>query len=288
MPALLLVVAVVATQSRAQAEPCPAPQVSSFWQQLDQLCTSARPLSDAAGSAQAGPGQIGAFAEVLAYCNAPAGSRLEPAFAALPEVERMAALARAASQLGASPVAVALQQVHSSTLAPALAQQLAPDARLATGAGTDVLVRELQTAVCDDPALSQALPHTCAPLAAENTLIELRDRLLKDVLSLALKAAPANAGETAQLPALRLVAAILATALESADTRPSSLGAWQLLFRASGRPAQPALPTGLPCHSSPCRATPSTSLQGSWRLWPRTGCRCLGRLSTTLASSSVC
>ncbi len=126
----------------------------------------------------------------------------------------------------------------SSPLLDALAQRVAPNARLQTGVATDALVRELQKKLCGEPSVREWLPATCAPLPGRDTLIELRRRIVQDAVLLALKAANEAPPMADQTEALRLVSALMVGSLESVEP-------YHLAARMAG--AMPPGPDGQPC-----------------------------------------
>jgi len=196
----------------ADAPPCGNAELTNFWAAIDVVCTQVTPEQMAAASAYP------EAQELVAYCQGAEGARPEPNFAALAGEQRSAKLAEIAAALGVKVTSTGIPSLQPVSVLQALAQKLAPDSALQTGAGTDVLVAELQGQLCDDPAMKRTLANVCSPLPAKDTLIELRDRLLRDAVLLTLRAAESGAVSNAdELRSLRLVAALVVAGLESVE-----------------------------------------------------------------------
>jgi hypothetical protein len=222
---------------------CRPRETSRFWERLDALCQAGESLGQAEISDAA---LAAARDEVVAYCGAPAGSGARPApkFAADASHRE-----KTVSDLGASagiapsaPLPPQIQPRPPARLVELAARRVAPDENLRTGAMTSWLMRDLITRVCDDTHGRQWLPTACASLAGtEQPLLEFRRRLVRDVTELArvLQSTPrpANADPTA-----RLIAALIATAIESPDWH--HLG--ERLKAASGSTFDCSAPTAPP------------------------------------------
>jgi len=201
-----------AGMASAEAPPCGTAALPNFWEALDSVCVQLTPDQLAAAST------LPEAQELLGYCRAAQGARPEPGIAALASEQRVAKLGELATKLGVKPTSTGVPPQAAVSALEALAQKLAPDAQLQTGAGTDLLVAELQAQLCEDPALKHTLSNVCSPLPAKDTLIELRGRLLRDAVLLALTAAESDrVANAAEVRSLKLVAALVVAGLESVE-----------------------------------------------------------------------
>jgi hypothetical protein len=123
-------------------------------------------------------------------------------------------------ELGPSTEAL---EVLAGDYLEALSQRLASDSSLRTGAGVDLLVGELVGHVCAEPGVRQWLPASCglAPGRDAAALLQLRRRLLADLVTLPRRMAERQGSLSAQSAELRATLALLSAALS-----PDPL--WQL------------------------------------------------------------
>lgn len=167
--------------------------VSRYWRQLDQFCDAARKMpqpqvdapatTDEAGNqvAQAVAEPASALQKALAACQ-PAAAEAQ---ASQSLAEREQALQQLAAplhvELGAEAEKLEIAAVDYLEL---LSQRVAADSMLQTGAGADVLVNEALTQVCAEAGIKSWLPESCRPHGTQPALLELRRRLLMDLVTL--------------------------------------------------------------------------------------------------------
>ncbi|HVJ17555.1 MAG TPA: hypothetical protein VM686_19160, partial [Polyangiaceae bacterium] len=216
-------------RSASAAEPaCAHPAVSRFWQRTEALCTRARALK-AEREAQPTPAPAEAPPDGAAAPEQPAPIPLPP-FCATPGTlpdfasgslaDREAALTAAAAATGVPPEALGELKEQAPVVAALwldeLASRLAPESTFQTGAGADLLVSELVGAVCKQGARPW-LEATCSPFGSEPALLELRKRLLLDVMKLPARAATVNQALAAEERLRATVALALLDAATSAS-----------------------------------------------------------------------
>jgi hypothetical protein len=100
--------------------------------------------------------------------------------------------------------------------------RIAPDSALQTGAGADLLVGELVSHVCAEPGVTTWVPAVCQPLGEGPALLELRRRLLSDLVTLPRRSAERD-GKLGSLSAEVRASLALITAALSPDA------AWRLV-----------------------------------------------------------
>lgn len=160
---------------------------------------------------------------LLAACEA--GGLPQKAAASLAERQREleAAAATLSTKLELGPSTEALEVLAGDYL-DVLSQRIARDSSLRTGAGVDLLVGELVGHVCAEPGVRQWLPASCAlaPGRDGDALLQLRRRLLADLVALPRRTVERQGAASAQSAELRASLALLSAALS-----PDPL--WQLV-----------------------------------------------------------
>lgn len=224
-------------------------ELSAYFRQLDAACEQrsaieqalTNPTAEGGTSADIAPAAASLAREVLAYCQD--RTRLpELASAGLSErasgLREVAALGGALPALDAVKVERTVDALHESAVSvlDGVAARTAPDSTLQGGAGTDFLVQQLLGQVCSSAGVAAWLPAVCAPLTPGDALIQLRQRLVRDLVFLPERAAERQ-GLQAKLPpearaTLALLAAATSThapqalALQLAEAAGSQAEAW--------------------------------------------------------------
>ena len=179
--------------------------VSRYWKQLDAFCAS---------PAQATASELPAASQQLrARCQPGAASELASGSVAERERELAAAAASLNVELGPS---TEMLELAAADYIGMLSERLAPDSALQTGAGTDLLVSELLRHLCGDAGVRAWLSHTCNEPPQAAALLELRKRLLLDLVTLPRRAAERDGRLTAASTEVRASVALASAAL-SAD-----------------------------------------------------------------------
>jgi hypothetical protein len=125
-----------------------------------------------------------AVQEARAYCGA---QHTSPPFAALGEAARQKVLLRVAQASGIdlSPTAAVKSAEPVGTwLITGVARRWVPDSKLQTGALLGSLTRETVSQLCGASGARDWLQSSCSPLPEASALVELRDRLVVDVVQL--------------------------------------------------------------------------------------------------------
>jgi hypothetical protein len=198
--------------ARAGGPTCRAPVVvSNFWDRFGVLCSQLERVKSSAAPNQENQ-------QIVAYCT----QGVPPAFATRPDLERSATLTRLFSAAGVSDRHPAERTGRwlRSTLADSVIGHRAGNRDLQMGAVGNFVVKQLVGEVCERPRVSTWLPATCGPYDSGQALVELRRRLVHDLLSLPFGYLRANASlplDSKNGRAMRLTAAVFDTLAESVE-----------------------------------------------------------------------
>jgi hypothetical protein len=133
--------------------------------------------------------------------------------------ERQHALEVAAAQLQIQlGPGVAEVEALTADYLRTLSQRIASDSSLQTGAGVDLLVTELLSRICAEPGVASWIPAVCEPSPGSPALIELRRRLLADLVTLPRRVAEREGSLTAASAEMRSTLALLAAAFSANAT----------------------------------------------------------------------
>lgn len=196
----------------ASARTCRAPtSVSDFWQRMDALCAQLARL-------QQSPLLPADKQALTAYCT----GRVPPHFASRPEAERSAVLARIAAASGLPEPTPGWRSLpyQRSVLVEAAARGLGGDRDITMGPVGNFAVEQVKEELCRATQLPRWFPATCDRYHDEQALLELRKRLVTDLLGLPFLWVRDNRllerGSRAAA-AMRLTAAVFDTVLASVE-----------------------------------------------------------------------
>jgi hypothetical protein len=212
--------------------------VSPYFRQLDVACDERAAIEQALGQAPPEAAEaVAAAQQVLAYCqdrtrlpDVASGSLTERSLW-LQKVSGLAGLGPKLDGVKAERLAKAARSTTLNAL-DGVAARVAPDSTLGGGAASDFLVGQLLGQVCSEPGVSDWLKATCAPPSSGDAIVQLRGRLVVDLVDMPLRAAEKK-GLTAQPPAEVQAALSLIRAATSPDAARSL--ALELAARASAQ-----------------------------------------------------